>query len=411
MKPIESLERRVERIVGQTPLTDIHTHLYDPHFKSLLLWGIDDLLVYHYLVSEAFRQVDLSFEDFWRATKQRQAEWIWEALFVRHTPISEACSGVITTLNALGLDARRNNLEELRQWFGEQNPEEYLGRILDAAKVDRVYMTNSPFDNEERPYWEAKTPRDPRFVAALRIDPLLLAWPEAARRLKEWGYEVALDRSAQTAGEIRRFLADWTRRIDSRYCMVSLPPSWGYPDESDVTWLLDHAVLPHGREHSQPLALMLGVTRAVNPSLRMAGDGVGRSELSALRNLCAGHSENRFLATCLSRENQHELVVLARKFRNLHPFGCWWFTNTPGLVAEITQMRLELLGTSFTAQHSDARVLDQLIYKWQHTRGILARCLAQRYGRLAEAGWLVSDEEIQRDTHNLLGGAFDQFCG
>jgi hypothetical protein len=29
----------------------------------------------------------------------------------------------------------------------------------------------------------------------------------------------------------------------------------------------------------------------------------------------------------LSRENQHELCVVARKFRNVHIFGCWWFTN------------------------------------------------------------------------------------
>lgn len=35
---------------------------------------------------------------------------------------------------------------------------------------------------------------------------------------------------------------------------------------------------------------------------------------------------------------------------------------------QITAMRLEILGTGFTAQHSDARVLDQLIYKWAHSR-------------------------------------------
>jgi hypothetical protein len=155
---------------------------------------------------------------------------------------------------------------------------------------------------------------------------------------------------------------------------------------------------------------MMGVKRAVNPLLRLAGDGVGRSDLQALENLCASNPGNRFAVTCLARENQHELVVLARKFRNLHPFGCWWFTNTPLLMREMTTLRLELLGTAFTPQHSDARVLDQLVYKWDHTREVLTRCLAERYDSLAAAGWRATPEEIARDCRELLGGAFSRFC-
>jgi len=85
---------------------------------------------------------------------------------------------------------------------------------------------------------------------------------------------------------------------------------------------------------------------------------------------------------CCHAENQHELCVLARKFRNLHLFGCWWFTNVPSVIDEITRLRLELLGLSFTPQHSDARVLDQLIYKWTHFRRILAGALTDQYSDL-----------------------------
>ncbi|HEY5912566.1 MAG TPA: glucuronate isomerase, partial [Verrucomicrobiae bacterium] len=49
------LARQVEALVLSTPALDIHTHLYDPAFSQLLLWGLDDLLVYHYLVAETFR--------------------------------------------------------------------------------------------------------------------------------------------------------------------------------------------------------------------------------------------------------------------------------------------------------------------------------------------------------------------
>ncbi|MEY2786935.1 MAG: hypothetical protein RLZZ34_78, partial [Verrucomicrobiota bacterium] len=66
----DSLPARVSRIVQATPVHDIHTHLYDPAQGELLLWGIDELLVYHYLVSEASRQMEVSLERFWSATRQ-----------------------------------------------------------------------------------------------------------------------------------------------------------------------------------------------------------------------------------------------------------------------------------------------------------------------------------------------------
>ncbi len=74
-------------------------------------------------------------------------------------------------------------------------------------------------------------------------------------------------------------------------------------------------------------------------------------------------------------------------------------------------MRLETLGTSFTAQHSDARVLDQLIYKWEHSRKILAKILLDKYSDLAAAGWEPTAAEIERDVKQLLGGAFEEFIG
>jgi len=211
-----ALARRVEKIVANTPVFDIHTHLYDPAFKELLLWGIDELLVYHYLVAEAFRYLDVPYEQFWRLPRTRQAELIWNALFVQHSPVSEACRGVLTTLNLLGLDARKRDLPALRRWFAKQDAEKHLTHCLELAKVERICMTNSPFDDLERPVWEKGFRRDERFVAALRVDPLLLAWNDTARRLAEWGYEAGTGLSAPVISEVRRFLSDWTKRIQAK---------------------------------------------------------------------------------------------------------------------------------------------------------------------------------------------------
>jgi len=71
---------------------------------------------------------------------------------------------------------------------------------------------------------------------------------------------------------------------------------------------------------------------------------------------------------------------------------------------------LELIGLSVTPQHSDARVLDQLIYKWQHSRHAITEVLIDKYADLADTGWELSDTEIGRDVKNLFGGAFENFC-
>ena len=410
-QPLTELSARVEQIVASTPAFDIHTHLYDPAFGSLLLWGIDDLLVYHYLIAEAFRYLDLPYDKFWPLPKTQQAELIWNALFIEHSPISEACRGVLTTLNLLGLDVKKRDLPALRQWFARWKVNDYTDRCIELARLRTICMTNSPFDDEERPVWERGFPRDDRFVAALRIDPPLVSWPTARQRLTEWGYKVSARLSEPAFTGTRRFLADWTKRIQPRYLMVSLSPEFTFPAGDACAQVLEHAVLPHCREFGLPMALMLGVRRAVNPQLRLAGDGVGRSDLLALQNLCAGFPENKFLVTVLSRANQQELCVLARKFRNLHVFGCWWFTNVPSIVEEMTRMRIELIGLSCTPQHSDARVLDQVVYKWHHFRAVLARVLVEKYSDLAQTGWEPMTAEIERDVRDLLGGSFEKFCG
>jgi hypothetical protein len=406
----DKIANEVHKRVMSQPVVDVHTHLYDPAFKSLLLWGIDDLLVYHYLVAEAFRFTDIPYHRFWALSKTDQADLVWNALFLEHSPVSEACRGVLTTLQLLGLDVRKRDLPALRRWFSRQPLQKHLDQCMSLSGVRKIYMTNSPFDELERPVWEKGFRRDERFEAGLRIDPLLLSWSTTAPQLAAMGYDVQSSLSRCTFDEVRRFLEDWTRRFRARYLMISLPPEFAYPSKAPSSRLLEKAVLPHCLEHGLPLALMPGVKRAVNPELKLAGDGVGLCNLDTLRNLCAGHPDNRFLATFLARENQHEVCVLARKFRNLHLFGCWWFTNVPSLIEEITTMRLELLGLSFTPQHSDARVLDQIVYKWHHSRQVIANVLQEKYAALARTGWPLTKDDIQRDVSDLFGGAFEKFC-
>lgn len=72
-------------------------------------------------------------------------------------------------------------------------------------------------------------------------------------------------------------------------------------------------------------------------------------------------------------------------------------------------MRFELLGPTVIPQHSDARVLDQVIYKWAHSRALIAKVLGDKYVDLAQTGWILRESEVRRDVEGLLGGAFWRF--
>jgi len=175
--------------------------------------------------------------------------------------------------------------------------------------------------------------------------------------------------------------------------------------------MLEKAILPVCAERGLPFAMMIGSRLRVNPALNDAGDMSGKSDITAVVNLCREFPKNKFFVTMLARENQHELCVAARKFGNLMVFGCWWFLNNPSLIEEIERMRIELLGTSFIPQHSDARILDQLIYKWDHSRAILAKVLTDKYTDLMRTGRRVTGEDIERDVRLMLRDNFLGFLG
>jgi hypothetical protein len=382
----------VDEVLARTPFIDIHTHLFPASFGRLLLWGVDELLTYHYLEAELFRFSPVRPDQYWALTTSQRADLIWKTLFVDNTPVSEAARGAVAVLSALGLDPSAKALDGFRAFFRSQDLPSHIRRVFDLAGVSEVVMTNDPLDPDEAPLWESGTYPGEGFRAALRLDRVL-------------------NEGAWTAADTRRLLETWSRRMQPLYMAVSLPDTFTFPADDNRTRLLREAVLPVCRELGLPVSLMIGVRRAVNPAIRSAGDASGRADLRALAALCGESPDNRFLVSVLSRENQHELCVYARKFSNLLPFGCWWFMNNPSIVEEITRERLEMLGTSFIPQHSDARILEQLIYKWRNTRRTLAPILARSYGTLADDGRPVTRADIERDVKQLFRGNFERCVG
>jgi hypothetical protein len=378
---------------------------------------------------------------------------IWKALFVDRLPVSEACRGVLTTVKKLGIEDIRD-LSKIRNFYatyrdrGLDGAEEFSESVYKLAGIRYAIMTNVPFNSSEAHFWKPiRAEYSTRYRSALRVDPLLAGDRSTIEAsLQAGGYPLTTEGAKQ-------YLRDWCDVMKPEYMMASTPHDFvlkegtltgiqdrsvnveamkvpgafaaaSYlsetacpPQEEDTPSVIDESsdflsqvLMEVCEELDLPLALKIGAHRGVNTRLQAAGDGVvAFADAGVLSRLCTRFPKVRFLATFLSRNNQHEACVLASKFRNLHIYGCWWFCNNPSMIREITQMRVEMLGTAFTAQHSDARVLDQLVYKWSHSRAVIATVLVQEYHKLVETGWKPTRAEIRRDIGRLFGGSYEEF--
>src|SRR5437016_12330715 len=68
----------VQEVLSSTTFIDMHTHLFSPALGRLGLWGIDELVTYHYLEAEFFRSSSMTPEHYWGLEKQQQADVIWQ---------------------------------------------------------------------------------------------------------------------------------------------------------------------------------------------------------------------------------------------------------------------------------------------------------------------------------------------
>ena len=242
----DQIQATVDEVVATTQFIDIHTHLFAPEFGGIGLWGIDELLTYHYLEAELFRSSSISPERYWEMPKREQADAIWQALFVENSPISEATRGVVAVLEAFDLPTDSPDLEEARSFFRAQKIESHVSKVLQMAGVSSVVMTNDPLHPEEEKVWMNGGHSRADFLAVLRLDRILWGWPGHWERLAEQGYAVDAQAGGKSAAEVRRFLADWCERMNPVYMAVSLTDAFQFPEDS-VQGKLRSAPVSHDR--------------------------------------------------------------------------------------------------------------------------------------------------------------------
>ena len=55
---LDGIEEAVRKAVSEVEIVDLHTHLLPPSFGEMMLYGVDELLTYHYLTCEFFQTAE-----------------------------------------------------------------------------------------------------------------------------------------------------------------------------------------------------------------------------------------------------------------------------------------------------------------------------------------------------------------
>ena len=88
----DQLKTIIDEKLAVVEIVDLHTHLFSADFDGMLLWGIDEILTYHYLIAEYFRYSQMDYADFFQLPGISRPFGLAYAVLKR-SPVSEAQRG------------------------------------------------------------------------------------------------------------------------------------------------------------------------------------------------------------------------------------------------------------------------------------------------------------------------------
>jgi len=135
MLSTDQIRAAVDAALASTPFIDVHTHLFMPSLGSMGLWGIDELITYHYLEAELFRSSTVTPAEYFSLSKEQKADLIWRTLFIENAPVSEATRGVVAVLHAFDLPTSGSDLKKAREFFASRNYHEHIADVFKLAGI------------------------------------------------------------------------------------------------------------------------------------------------------------------------------------------------------------------------------------------------------------------------------------
>ncbi|MCB0323301.1 MAG: hypothetical protein KDD69_06985 [Bdellovibrionales bacterium] len=412
------LEILLDRVLREMTFTDIHVHdMPDVMGPEFALAGPDATIDYHYLYGEVLsdhRFSDAEAEALWQLPQAERVDLLIERSFGDGAlPVSEGRLGILTAAHALGLPTDSGDIKrivaEWRTLYAELGRERYTNLIFEKARVNRVISTQSPFVEAEcERYLDDRVIAewDPRYWCGLRFDEFAHK-PETigplCERMKFPGAAGPLG-NPKAQLHARKLLEFWIDRLPNvRYVALSLPGKLDFSDSQHRALLtIEQVLAPVCRERNLPLFLMPFVRRQINPAYRNAGDVVERGDINGLIDLISRHRDILWAVTPLDEGDNYPLSFATRALGNLRVWGHWWCNLNPSLIKQQLKLRLENNGYAHYGINSDARIRDQLLFKFPHYLRVLHEVLLERCLDIQQlSGWPVTEEQVTATVERL----------
>lgn len=327
-------------------IVDLHTHLY-PENHEKYLSGFDNLLDYHYLAGEFYKSKFMLKDDilsFREKSIEERNEEIWDSLFLNklNEQLSFSCLGVNKVLKVLtGRYCGGYSYSRIKNIY----PNISFQSILDMTNISNVIAT---YDYLEE-YQE-----DDLVLPSIRFNSF---------------YDILNMKS----NEYREDAVYYSFSCDSD----ELDSLTIHPTEFNSWNLFDNM--------KQPFWIMLGVKRGYVKYLGDGGDGIGKCEIEKLIKFANQYPNLRIPFSILDPSKIKEAIIASKIIPNLYFMGHWWFNSMPTQMKKINKFADELLGAeNWLSYYSDARVAEQLIYKWANYKNETKKDFYSSNGRIWE---------------------------
>jgi hypothetical protein len=411
------LEQMFDRARKRLQFVDLHVHTM-PQIcgPGLYLRGPDNLFDYHYAYGEVMSLNNMRTADadaFWAMSQDARVDQIGETLFGSEVlPLSEASMGILTAAKALGLPTESGDikllLREWRKMYNDMGDIAYGNHVFELSGITNVISTQSIFVKNELDVYldDAKMAQwDPRYWCGLRFDEFMHQPKILADRCDRMGFPKAAGELEKltTQEAARALLRFWVKRLpDVKYIAVSLPGKMDFKDDkSRIMLTLTKVLIPICKELGLPLFLMPFVRRQINSNYRNAGDIVERGDINGLIDFVAQHPDVLFCITPMHDIDNFDLAFATRALGNVRLWGHWWGNLNPVLIEKQMRLRLEMVGFAQYGVNSDARIDDQLLFKWPHYMAILKKVIVERSLQIQATGWPVTEESMMASIKKL----------
>lgn len=336
-------------------MIDFHSHLYpetDIRYKA----GLIDLLNYHYFYGEYAKARKYSSQEmgvFLKMPAEDKAKLIWEYIFVhkRKDELSHAGLGVIEIINTLlpnkfSFSESRNEICENFQDVLSAYKTPSIEEIFNITGLSYTIGTYEPGET---------LPTSPFIKGAVRIDSCHeTSYPDIDESAEYYSL------SCETHSDVFS-----TRMRNNKITLYSLMTHFYY--EKKFTKFLKSLI-----DAGKSLWLMLGVARNINSFMGLGGDSIGLCDMRVVEMFAKKFPELNIKFSILDINQLNRAIVAERIFPNLSFQYPWWFNvNTIDVNMYLTKSR-EILGKrkSEIEFYSDARVLEQLIYKYNFFKSL-----------------------------------------